>query len=393
MGTGPAGLAILFVISLAASIVVGVCVVAYAARCILVIVQETGLGQDEVIWPSEPIQDWLGHAVQFVELVGIWLAPAALVARMLRNVWLADAGALRVLLLAGPGLWLFFPIGLLSSLSAESRWIPFRWTIFRCFLRIAPTAIVFYFLSAILLSIAVVPWYYTLFGGRVALLPVAAVVSATVLFVYARLLGRLAWRIQRLPPPPTTPAKTKLPKHQQARRKKKRKPSSQVEDPWAVPEEEERAHQTNKRFPWAKGPPDTPKSELQPPSAEEIEGYGFATEQPTAPVTPPEKPPRSRFAKSPEEYEAYGMHDKAEPQAAVPHQPQTELFAEEVRRRIAERTRTQPTPPAHLFLSGVYGFPLYSACLPNWLALAFAFLAEGGIVYLMIEFGGGLFHW
>ncbi len=82
---GAAGPAILFVILLAASAMVGVCVLAFAARCVLVLVNETAAGQDEIVWPSEPYQDWLGHAVQFIELVGIWLAPSALLARLLRG--------------------------------------------------------------------------------------------------------------------------------------------------------------------------------------------------------------------------------------------------------------------------------------------------------------------
>ncbi|HTU89512.1 MAG TPA: hypothetical protein VMF69_05390 [Gemmataceae bacterium] len=389
---GAAGPAILFVLSLAASIMVGVCVLPYAARCVLVIVQETGLGEDEIIWPNEPYVDWLGHAVQFIELVGIWLAPAALMARLLRHVWLPDEGALRVLLLAGPGLWLFFPIGLLSSLSAQSRWVPFRWSIFICFLRIAPAALGFYAITAPLLYFAAVNWYYALFGGRGTLLPVAAVVSAAVLFIYSRLLGRLAWIIQRLPPPRRTPANAKAPKHPQPQRKKKRKPSSGVKDPWAVPEEEERAHETSKRFPWMKEQSEKPKSGYQPPSAEEIEGYGFAKEQPAPPEKPPEKLARSRFARSPEEYEPYEMRDIAKAETSTPREPQSELFAEQVRQRIAERTRSQPKPPPHPFFSGVYNFPLYSACLPNWLALSLAFLAEGGIVYLLLEFGSNLFR-
>lgn len=390
---GNAGQAILFVITLAASIMVGVCVLAYAARCVLVVVQETGMGQDEVVWPNEPYVDWLGYAVQFLELVGIWLAPSALAARMLRHVWLPDEGALRVLLLAGPGLWLFFPIGLMSSLSAESRWIPFRWTIFVCFLRLGPAAVGFYALTGLLLVIGVAPWYFALFGGKGVFLPVAAVVSAASLFIYARLLGRLAWLIQRLPSSQPASAKATVAKRPQPKRKKKRKPGSQVQNPWAVPEEEEREHQTSKRFPWAAKPPEKPKSGLQPPSAEEIEGYGFATDQPTKPETPPEKPPRSRFAKSPDEYVPYDFRDKAEPIPPPTREPQTELFAEEVRRRIAERTRSQPVPPPHPFFSGVYSFLFYSACLPNWIALSFAFLGEGVLVYLMLEFGGALFHW
>jgi hypothetical protein len=296
---GAAGPAILFMISFAASIMFGVCVLAYAARCVLVVVQETGLGQDEIVWPNDPYTDWLGHAVLFLELLGIWLAPAAMTARMLRNVWLPDEAALRVLLLAGPGLWLFFPIGLFSSLSAQSSWVPFRWTIFRCFLRIAPAALRFYILTALLLSVAVVPWCYALFGDRIVLLPVAALVSATVLFIYARLLGRLAWIIQRLPAPQRVPAKARAAKPPQPRRKKKRKPSPAVQDPWAIPEEEEPEDKTSKRFPWAKPPPAKPKTGYHIPSAEEIERYGFAGEKPNAPAQPPEKPPRSRFAKSP----------------------------------------------------------------------------------------------
>lgn len=390
---GAAGPAILFVLSLAASIIVGVCVLAYAARCVLVVVEETASGQDDIIWPDEPKQDWLGHAVQFIELVGIWVAPAALAARLLRHVWLPDHGALRVLLLAGPGLWLFFPIGLLSSLSAQSRWVPFRWSIFVAFLRIAPAALGFYVITALLLSAAVVPWYYALFGDRAALLPVAAAVSAAVLFVYARLLGRLAWIIQRLPAPRSAPVKAKIPKSPPPRKRKKRKPTPQVQDPCAAAEEEEeRERKMNERFPWAKKPP-KPKSPYQPPSAEEIEGYGISQEQLATPATPSEKPPRSRFARSPEEYVAYEMRDTAEPAAPMPRQPADEHFAEQVRQRIAERTRTEPTPPPHPFFSGVYSFLFYPACLPNWLALALAFLAEGGIVYMMLAFGGNLFHW
>lgn len=388
---GNAGTAIIFVCLFAASIMVGVGVLAYAARCVLVIVQETGLGQDEIIWPSEPIQDWLGHAVQFIELLGIWLAPAALAGRLLRHVWLPDDGALRVLLLAGPGLWLFFPIGLLSSLSSQSRWVPFRWTIFLCFLRAAPAAIVFYIITGILLSAAVLPWYYALFGGRAALLPVAAGVSAAVLFIYARLLGRLAWIIQQLPTPQQAPAKATAPKRPQPRRKKKRKPSSEVQDPWAVPEDEERAHEKNKHFPWAKESPRQPKPGNQSSSAEEIESYGFAEEHPV-PGPAPEKPAHSRSAISPDETEAYDVRDPTELQPPTPREPRDEVFAEQVRQRVAERTRVKPVLPRHPFVNGVYTFAFYSACLPNWLTLSLAFLTEGGLVHLMIEFGRDLFH-
>lgn len=384
-----AGPAILFMILFAASILVGVGVLAYAARCMLVVVQETGLGQDEIIWPSEPYLDWLGHAVQFVELLGIWLAPAALTARLLRGVWLPDDSALRVLLLAGPGLWLFFPLGLLSSLSAQSRWVPFRWTIFVRFLRVVPAAVIFYVLTALVLSAAVVPWYYALFGGRTFLLPVAAVVSGGALLVYARLLGRLAWIIQRLPSTERRPAKVKTEKRPHGQ--KKRKPRAEVQDPWAVPEDEERARKTRKRFPWVKEPPAKAKSGYEPPSAEDIEGYGFTVEKPATPETPTDKPTRSRFVRSPEEYEPIGVQGAPESERSPPREPQSDLFDEQVRQRIAERTRVQPTLPPHPFFSGVYTFLFYSACLPNWIALSLAFLTVGVLVQQMMVYGGMLF--
>lgn len=387
---GAAGPAILFVILLAASVMAGIATLCFASRCVLVIVQETGLGQDEVMWPSEPYVDWLGHAVQCLELVGIWLAPAALTARLLRHMWLPEDAALRVLLLAGPGLWLFFPIGLLSSLSAESRWVPFRWAIFVRFVRVTPAAMIFYFLTALLLAVGVVPWYYALFGGKGFLLPVAAAISAVVLFLYSRLLGRLAWIIQRLPSTERKPAKAKPAKRPPAvkpRGGKKRKPKADVQDPWAVPEEEV-GHQERKRFPRRKEPPKKDKPGYHVPSAEEIEGYGIAADNPVEREPPPEKPRRAL-----EEEEPIDIQYTPQPPMQPPSELQTELFAEQVRQRLAERTRVQPVPPAHPFLSGVYTFPLYGACLPNTLALFLAFLVLGGLVQQMMQFGQQLFGW
>jgi hypothetical protein len=388
-----AGPAILFVILFAASIMVGVCVLAYAARCVLVVVQETGLGQDEITWPNEPYLDWLGHSVLFLELLGIWLAPAALTARLLREVWLPDDGALRLLLLAGPGLWLFFPIGLLSSLSAESRWVPFRWVIFHCFLRIAPAALIFYFLTAILLGILVDLWYVTLFGGQGVLLPVAAMSGAAILFIYARLLGRVAWLIQRLPSTQRVPVRAKAEKRKPSkpRGRKKRKPAAEVHDPWAVPEEE-KSRAKSKRFPWAEDPPKA-KPSYAPPSAEEIEGYGIAADKPAAPQKPPEKPLRSSLHTPPEEYEPIAMQRTTDLEPPSPRETQSELFAEQVRQRLAERLHDEPPPPPHPFFSGVYTFPFYSRCLPNWLALSLAFLVLGGLVSQLLGFGRTLFGW
>jgi hypothetical protein len=385
---------IFFMLLFTASIIVGLVVLAYAARCVLVIVEETALGQDKIIWPSEPYVDWIGHAVQFLELVGIWLAPSALVARMLRDVWLPEDGALRVLLLAGPGLWLFFPVGLLSSLSAQSRWVPFRWAIVKRFLRVAPAAVLFYFLTALLCVTGIVPWYYTLLGGTGHLLPIAGVASAAALFIYSRLLGRMAWIIQRLPETERMPAKAKVEQRSHSnkpRAKKKRKSKPEVHDPWAVPEDEAERRKLA-RFPWTKDAPKKEKPDgYHVPTIEEIGSYGLAADEPVQPE-PQEKPLRSPMALPPEEDEPINVQDTPEPEPP-PRETQSEVFAEQVRQRLAERTREQPPPPAHPFFSGVFTFPLYGSCLPNALALFLAFLVQGGLVYQLIQLGQQLFNW
>jgi hypothetical protein len=391
---GPVGPAIMFMMLFVSLIVVGLYVLAYTARCVLVVVQETGMGQDEVTWPSEPIQDWLGHAVLFVELLGIWLVPAGFAARILRDVWLPGEGILRVLLLAGPGLWLFFPIGLLSSLSATSRWVPFRWTILCQFLRIAPAAMGFYILTAILLGIGVAPWYFAVVGQRVVLLPVAALVGGAAILIYARLLGRMAWLIQRLPAAPRATAKPKVEKRPSVkpRGKKKRKPSAEVQDPWAVPQEEQSRAKTAKRFPWADDPPPPKeKKAFTPPTPDEIEGYGMAVEKPAEPEAPTEKPAQSAHYMAAEDYEAIDMQSAPQQEPPLPREQQTELFAAQVRQHIAERTHTAPPPPPQPFFSGVYTFPWYSHCLPPWLALSLGGLAVGGITYGLIDMGRVLF--
>jgi hypothetical protein len=398
---GAAGPVILFVIALAATVIVGVCVLAFIARNVLVVVQETGVGHDEVIWPNEPYVDWLGHAVLFIELMGIWIAPAALAARMLRHTWLPDEGFLRVLLLVGPGLWLFFPIGLLSSLSAESRWVPFRWAILARFVRVAPAALIFYFLTGLMLGGTAALWYYALFGGGV-LLPVAAAVSGAVILIYARLLGRLAWLIQRLPSTKRAVSASKVEKRTTVRKdvrkapksggKKKRKRGPQVQDPWAIPEEE-RERAKRKRFPWAEeAPRPKAKSPYQPPSPEEIEGYGIAADKPLPPDTPPAKPPLHPMYTHPEEYEPIDVQSSAPAPPPQEDEP-SGLFAEQVRQRMAERTRAELPPPPHPFFSGVYTFPWYAHSLPNWIALTLGALVVGGLLCFLLSLGRGIFGW
>ena len=218
-----------FVFTLVAALIVALLVVTYAMHCLLVVVRDTADGNDEVIWPAEPFQDWAGGALHLVVVIAAWLAPVGLLARALRKEWLPDQDPLHLLLLAVPGLWLLFPVALFSTLSGSSRWFVFRPVVVWKLLRVAPSTLAVYILSALLAAGAAALGYAAVVRGWVLLLPVAAAGWAAAFLVYARLLGRLAARMGRLPTGNDKAGKTKRPKLA----------GVQVQDPWAVPEQPE----------------------------------------------------------------------------------------------------------------------------------------------------------
>src|SRR5437763_889927 len=93
------GNAIMTVIFLVGSVIVGTYVLAYAAHCLLTVVEQTAAGADEVSWPDEPTADWLSRAVYLSALLAIWLAPAGILARLLRDDLFPGDPGLRLLVL------------------------------------------------------------------------------------------------------------------------------------------------------------------------------------------------------------------------------------------------------------------------------------------------------
>src|SRR4051794_1476146 len=108
-------LAMTLILSLTGALIVGGYVLAYAAHCLFTVVERTGGGADAVSWPDEPIAAWIARGVFLGAIVMVWLGPSVLLARALDDAWLGDDPGLRFLLLTVPGLWLFLPIGVLSS--------------------------------------------------------------------------------------------------------------------------------------------------------------------------------------------------------------------------------------------------------------------------------------
>ena len=317
------GNAILFVVVLAAWAVVSAYLLVLAARAYTVIVQGTAAGIDRVEWPDEPIFDWIVTAVQFLGVSAIILAPAGILGRALSDRLFPADRALRFLVLAAPLVWLFFPVGLLSSMSSASRWVVLSPRVVLALVRIAPTVVAFYLVTGVLLTGGGALGYLGLVGEPWYVLPLAVVTLSAIWMIHARLVGRLGWLIQR-----QTRAATKRGATRE-RSRKRRARSLAAEDPWAVPEEAE-----------------------PPPARSGTMGYA---------VVEREEPRQTRPSYVEPPPDPYALTDATD--EPPPSPPPSGVPDERVEREIALRRREPPNPPpASPLWSGVYEFPLYENC-------------------------------
>src|SRR5262249_35842736 len=161
-------------------------VLSYAGYSFLTVFVNTSAGTDEVIWPKDPFQDWIWKSWYLVWLSAVWAIPAWLLANVVDPpLWVFG-------LIVGGFLWFMFPIGLLSSLSAPSRWIVLRPVILGMFAKNILSAITFYTLSALLLAACGVLSYYAILGPFY-FVPFAAFAVVCSLLIYSRVLGRIGW--------------------------------------------------------------------------------------------------------------------------------------------------------------------------------------------------------
>ncbi|MBI1914132.1 MAG: hypothetical protein HYS12_05255 [Planctomycetes bacterium] len=338
---GGAGEVIFFVTTYVTALMSGWLLLAYTAYCFFVVVDDTIAGLDEVVWPGEAFGEWLGRAAVLAWLVLVWLAPLGMFLRVSAPGLFRDDPEI-VLLAGGVVLWLFFPVGVLSSLAGGSRWAFFRPKILPGLARVAPTALGFYVVTALLIAGTLALWYVAFTRSGLLILGASAVGAASLL-IYARLLGRVAWRLNRLRP-----------------RKRRGSPSQKkdeapplrslaVEDPWAGP-----PRKRKKRKPSPEPVTETP------------EVYRLSTDEPIAP--PPVEVP----------LDGYAPVDEPLPPLPPPDLPEESNLD----KRLAERT-PQATVPACLLFSGVYTFPFYVKTLKAWLWLTLGGAFTGGIISLL----------
>src|SRR5947209_7174361 len=179
MEIGGAASAILFGIVTIVQLLLSFLVLSYAGYSFLTVFINTSAGSDEVLWPKDPFQDWMWKSWYLAWLLAIWAIPVWLVMNLLDPpVWQF------ALILAG-FLWLMFPIGLLSSLSASSRWVVLRPVVVGMFVRNIGSTLAFYLITGMLFAGWGVLLYYAVLGNFY-FVPVAAFAGTSVFLIYAR---------------------------------------------------------------------------------------------------------------------------------------------------------------------------------------------------------------
>jgi hypothetical protein len=322
--------AINFVVLLLAVTVFGAYLVVYAAHVFVTIAQQTAAGLDEVAWPKDPWYDWVGKALHLIWLVVFWVVPLGFVLRLIGPQSLAASAALYVGVPAAL-FWLLFPVTLLSSFSAASPWVLLRPEALGRMVRCPSGTFGFYLVSAPLCALGGAALYATLGEYRQFY---ALPALATVLFLYARLVGRYTRLLGRVR---LRAARPKAPEPKKERPRKKKTKKAQAHDPWAVPE------------------PEAEGADLP------VEGYGLAVDEPKTERREAPRPPRVK-----------GYRVRPEKPPPLPKEVPLDGT------RPVELTRTASegeTPlPDHPFISGVFTFPWYPSNLGVWGLLTLLFL-------------------
>lgn len=201
---GAAGMAILFFMYLVAATILGAYVGAYAAHSFLTVVEDTAAGNDEVRWPHDPLVDWVWKFVYLGWLMATFLVPALIVARWWAAGLRPEVAFAKTVGTVAVLFWLFFPITLLSSLSASSRWFVFSPAILPRFAQRPGAIAMFYLVTAPFMVVGGVSLRALLIAD-IYQLPFGAFGLACLLLLYGRLFGRLALILRHTRDPRTRP--------------------------------------------------------------------------------------------------------------------------------------------------------------------------------------------
>jgi DNA-directed RNA polymerase subunit M/transcription elongation factor TFIIS len=165
----------------------------YAAACCMPVLLETAAGADEVRgWPEPNWREWAAELFYFV-----WLGTVTgLIAWGVAELAAIQTGHFRLPLEIS---WLvLYPIILLSAMETNSIWRPFSLPLLRTLVSHGRYWLLFYGLVAVLAAFWLVAFD---FGSRMSpflSMLVIGPLSAACVLIYARLVGRLAWKITQV---------------------------------------------------------------------------------------------------------------------------------------------------------------------------------------------------
>lgn len=207
--------AILFIPLLAATWILGLALAVVASHYFLVVLESSASGSEKVVWPEEPMTDWLWKGVYMAWLGGAWVGPFLILGRV------ASPDAWVRFTFVACSFCLLFPLGMLSSLAAGSPWVPF-WPGLFARLGQRPNAVFTFFLLNVPLTVAFVGAFHLMMVRKetpAGLAVVLAPVAAASFLVYARALGRLGLVLSF-----TTGGENEPVKRKRKRKKKEEKP-------------------------------------------------------------------------------------------------------------------------------------------------------------------------
>ncbi len=364
---GAVGNAILFFMSLIATVILGSYTLAYAAHCVLTVIDGTAAGADDVDWPDEPILDWLWKFVYLLWLVMLWLVPVLFISRWLLHTLPPAAALPRILASFALLFWLLFPISMLSSLSATSRWVIFSASLLPRLAQRPGAVVMFYLVTGPLLAAGAVAAGLLVWFGPGLVVPVAGFGVAVVLLIYARLFGRLAQLIRFTRDPESRP-----------------RPAARGR-PRVAPQVQAAAYD-----PLAAGARVVQPSDLPPVNAPDPDArVGYNVRLDPDPQHAPEASRRWRPVDPDDEPTAYDLAD-GPPAQAPPRGPLPERIVNPSEYELAlARGGRQPRPVSQPWTSGVWSFPFYAAVRGPLVWLTFGFSATGIFVRLMASFYPG----
>jgi hypothetical protein len=214
--------AVIFMPALAAAAICAFVFLTFAAHYYLTVLESTAAGAKEVTWIGESLTDLFWKPFYLAWLLCLWLGPAYIIGRSLAGstqlAWLALAVPVVVA-------WLLYPVSQLSSLSALSIWMPLHPQALARLVQKPGVTFGFFVLTLPLFALGGLAFRWSfLTSGEWHLLFVGIPLLVIALFLYARVLGRLAFALMFT--------------RDILKRKKKKKPKKQTPESDALDEPE-----------------------------------------------------------------------------------------------------------------------------------------------------------